>query len=124
MVLAEKKFSEKNYRQAQAYITLGLQVQPGNQGLLALQSFIDNREKSVLEFEGSWWLYPGPKDRAIRDYLTMSATRYYQILRRVLDHPEAMQYAPLTVRRLRRVRDESRERRVIERFQGGDHPSR
>jgi len=89
-----------------------------------LCSMLTDREKSVLEFEGSWWLYPGPKDRAIRDYLTMSATRYYQILRRVLDHPEALQYAPLTVRRLRRVRDESRERRVIERFQGGDHPSR
>ena len=89
-----------------------------------LTTMLTDREKSVLEFEGSWWLYPGPKDRAIRDYLTMSATRYYQILRRVLDHPEAVQYAPLTVRRLRRVRDESRERRVIERFQGGDHPSR
>jgi hypothetical protein len=89
-----------------------------------LSSMLTDREKSVLEFEGSWWLYPGPKDRAIRDYLTMSATRYYQILRRVLDHPEALQYAPLTVRRLRRVRDDSRERRVIERFQGGDHPSR
>jgi hypothetical protein len=89
-----------------------------------LSTMLTDREKSVLEFEGSWWLYPGPKDRAIRDYLTMSATRYYQILRRVLDHPEAIEYAPLTVRRLRRVRDESRERRVIERFQGGDHPSR
>lgn len=91
---------------------------------LTLSTMLTDREKSVLEFEGSWWLYPGPKDRAIRDYLTMSATRYYQILRRVLDHPEAVAYAPLTVRRLRRVRDESRERRVIERFQGGDHPSR
>ncbi len=49
VVLAEKQFSDRNYRQAQAYITLGLQVQPDNEGLLALQSFIDNREKSVLE---------------------------------------------------------------------------
>lgn len=84
---------------------------------------LTDREKSVLEFEGSWWLYPGPKDRAIRDYLTMSATRYYQILRRVVDDPEAMSFAPLTVRRLRRMRDESRQSRVVERFTGGDQPN-
>lgn len=84
---------------------------------------LTDREKSVLEFEGSWWLYPGPKDRAIRDYLTMSATRYYQILRRVVDDPEAMDFAPLTVRRLRRMRDESRQRRVVERFTGADPPT-
>ena len=49
VVLAEKEFSANNYRQAQTYITLGLQVEPGNEGLLALQSFIDNRERSVFE---------------------------------------------------------------------------
>lgn len=84
---------------------------------------LSERDRKVLEFEGRWWTYPGPKDRAIKEYVGISATRYYQILRRVLDHPEALAYAPLTVRRLRRVRDENRERRVIERLQGGDHPS-
>ena len=49
VVLAEKEFSDRNYRQAQAYITLGLQVQPDNEGLQHLQSFIDTRERSVLE---------------------------------------------------------------------------
>ena len=49
VVLAEKAFSDSNYRQAQAYITLGLQVQADNEGLLHLQSFIDTRERSVLE---------------------------------------------------------------------------
>ncbi len=83
---------------------------------------LTDREKSILEFEGSWWLYPGPKDRAIRDYLELSATRYYQVLRRVIDVPEALSFAPLTVRRLRRVRDEGRRRRVIERLHGGDQP--
>lgn len=83
---------------------------------------LTDREKSILEFEGSWWLYPGPKDRAIRDYLELSATRYYQVLRRVIDVPEAMSFAPLTVRRLLRVREEGRQRRVIERLHGGDQP--
>ena len=78
------------------------------------------RELAVLDFEGSWWLYPGPKDRAIRDYLGMSATRYYQVLRRLIDDADAERYAPLTVRRLRRVQDEARRRRLERRL--GDRP--
>ena len=58
----------------------------------------------VLVFEGSWWLYPGPKDLAIREYLGMSATRYYQRLRRLIDEEEALAYDPLTVCRLRKMR--------------------
>lgn len=49
-------------------------------------------------------MYPGPKDRAIREYLGMSATRYYQRLRRLIDEDDALAYDPLTVRRLRRMR--------------------
>ena len=49
VVLAEKEFSERNFRQAQTYVTLGLQVQPNNEGLLTLQSFIDTRDRSMLE---------------------------------------------------------------------------
>ncbi|HSG79684.1 MAG TPA: DUF3263 domain-containing protein [Acidimicrobiia bacterium] len=78
------------------------------------------RELAVLDFEGSWWLYPGPKDRAIRDYLGMSASRYYQVLRRLVDDPDAERHAPLTVRRLRRIQDEARLRRLARRL--GDRP--
>jgi hypothetical protein len=83
---------------------------------------LTDREKSVLEFEGSWWLYPGPKDRAIRDYLSMSATRYYQILRRLLDDPAALHHSPLTIRRLRKVRDDSKARRYLHRLSDGGPP--
>jgi hypothetical protein len=62
------------------------------------------RDREVLDFEGSWWLYPGPKDLAIREYLGMSATRYYQRLRRLIDEEEALEYDPLTVCRLRKMR--------------------
>jgi len=86
-----------------------------------LAAMLGEREKAVLEFEGSWWLYPGPKDRAIRELLGMSATRYYQVLRRLLDDPDAVGYAPLVVRRLRRVREADRRRRVEQRI-GGPHP--
>jgi hypothetical protein len=65
---------------------------------------VTERDRTVLDFEGSWWLFPGPKDRAIGDYLDMSATRYYQAIRRLIDDDGALAYAPLTVRRLRRMR--------------------
>ena len=65
---------------------------------------VSERDRQILDFEGSWWLYPGPKDRAVREYLGISATRYYQALRRLMDDAEALMYAPLTVRRLRRIR--------------------
>ncbi len=77
---------------------------------------LGERDQAVLDFESSWWLYPGPKDRAIREYLGMSATRYYQVLRRLLDDPDAQRHAPLTVRRLRRVREVARRRAVAKRL--------
>ena len=81
-----------------------------------LLPMLGEREQAVLDFESSWWLYPGPKDRAIREYLGMSATRYYQVLRRLLDDPEAQRHAPLTVRRLRKVREDARRRAVAKRL--------
>lgn len=80
---------------------------------------LSDRDRAVLEFEASWWKLPGPKDRAIREYLDMSATRYYQILRRLLDAPEAERFDPLTVRRLRRVRDDAKARRLARRLPDG-----
>lgn len=83
---------------------------------------LSDTDRAVLEFEGSWWLLPGPKDRAIREHLGISATRYYQVLRRILDDPEAEAIDPLTVRRLRRMREEARRRRVDRRL-GDRRPS-
>jgi hypothetical protein len=72
---------------------------------------LSKRDKAVLDFERSWWLVPGPKDRAVQEHLGMSAGRYYQILRDLLDDSEAMSYDPLTVRRLLKVRDVRTRRR-------------
>ncbi len=65
---------------------------------------VSKRDRQVLDFEGSWWLYPGSKDQAIREYLEMSATRYYQVLRRIIDEEVAFDHDPLTILRLRRMR--------------------
>lgn len=80
---------------------------------------LTERDRRVLDFEGSWWEYPGPKDRAIRDYLDMSASRYYQALRRLMDDSEAARYSPLVVHRLRKMRNE-RLRVIAERVSNGD----
>jgi hypothetical protein len=80
---------------------------------------LSERDGDILEFEGSWWLYPGPKDQAIREYLGISATRYYQAIRRLIDDPVADATYPLVVRRLRRMRDE-RISQIAARLSGGD----
>lgn len=81
---------------------------------------LSNRDRRILDFEGSWFQYPGPKDRAIRDYLDMSSSRYYQALRRLIDNDDALAYAPLTVRRLRRIRSE-RLGQIAERISENSH---
>lgn len=70
---------------------------------------LSQRDNRVLEFESKWWHYPEPKDRAIREYLGMSATRYYQALRRLVDDDTASSEYPLVIRRLRRMRRERQE---------------
>ncbi|MFZ0494051.1 MAG: DUF3263 domain-containing protein [Acidimicrobiia bacterium] len=64
---------------------------------------LSQRDKMVLDFERSWWMLPGPKDRTIREHLGIGAGVYYRALRRLVDDPEAADYDPLTIRRLRRV---------------------
>lgn len=64
-------------------------------------------------------MYPSPKDLAIREYLKMSASRYYQALRRLMDDPRALAHSPLTVRRLLHQRSERLEQ-IAARIRDGD----
>ena len=80
---------------------------------------LSERDQRILEFEGSWWIYPSPKDQAIREYLKMSASRYYQALRRLMDDPRALEHSPLTVRRLRHQRS-ARLEQIAARIRDGD----
>lgn len=66
---------------------------------------LTSRERQVLDFERGWWQLPGPKDRNICDLLGFSSAAYYRILRAALDKPAALSYDPLTVRRLRQLRE-------------------
>lgn len=61
-------------------------------------------ERRMLDLEGRWWATPGRKEAAIAQQFGMSATRYYQLLNRLLGRRAALAYEPVTVNRLRRVR--------------------
>ena len=62
-------------------------------------------DAAMLGFERQWWKRPGAKEQAILEEFELSASRYYQRLARVLDDPAAPRLDPVTVNRLRRVRD-------------------
>lgn len=72
---------------------------------------LSERDRAILEFEGSWWTEPGSKEAAIKARLGLSASRYRQILAGLIDSEEAASAAPLLVRRLRRDRDRRRRAR-------------
>jgi len=77
---------------------------------------LDERTRQILEFERSWWQQGGPKERRIRERLDLSPTRYYQLLMRAIDLPEALAHDPMLVRRLRRLRASRRRTRVARRL--------
>ncbi|HLI53341.1 MAG TPA: DUF3263 domain-containing protein [Acidimicrobiales bacterium] len=80
---------------------------------------LSDRDRAILDFEGSWWTQPGPKEAAIRARLGMSPSRYRQLLAALVDSDEAAVAAPLVVRRLRRERDRRRRARYQGRPAGG-----
>lgn len=73
---------------------------------------LTDTETRMLSFERQWWKYPGAKESAILVEFGMSATLYYRRLNALIDRPEALARDPLTVRRLRRLRDARRRARA------------
>jgi hypothetical protein len=65
---------------------------------------LSERDRGILEFERQWWKYAGAKEQAVRELFDMSATRYYQVLNGLLDSPAALEFDPMLVKRLRRMR--------------------
>lgn len=69
-------------------------------------------DRAILEFERLQWRYLGAKDSAIRERFDMSSTRYFRRLNWVIDQPEAVAYDPVTVNRLRRLREARQQLRT------------
>ncbi|MEW1752013.1 DUF3263 domain-containing protein [Streptomyces angustmyceticus] len=85
--------------------------QDGGPGTGESPTGLSARDEAVLAVERRSWPGPGPKERAIREQLGISPTRYYQLLNALLDDPHALAHDPVTINRLRRVRDARRGRR-------------
>ncbi|MBT8225716.1 MAG: DUF3263 domain-containing protein [Dactylosporangium sp.] len=68
------------------------------------QSGLDERSRRLLAFERRWWRTAGAKEQAIRDVFGLSPTRYYQLLNALLEEQDALEYDPVLVHRLRRLR--------------------
>lgn len=67
----------------------------------------------LLDFEEKWGRDPrrhADKLEACRSDLGIPPARYFQLLGRVIDTAEAVEYSPMLVRRLRRLRDQRFDR--------------
>ncbi|WP_069764940.1 DUF3263 domain-containing protein [Streptomyces sp. LUP47B] len=72
---------------------------------------LDRRERDILALERRGFPGPGAKERAIREELGLAPVRYYQLLNALLDDERALVLDPVTVNRLRRVREARRQER-------------
>ncbi|NJP51397.1 DUF3263 domain-containing protein [Streptomyces sp. SBST2-5] len=72
---------------------------------------LGSRERGILALERRGFSGPGAKERVIREELGLSPVRYYQLLNALLDDPRALAHDPVTVNRLRRVRERRRAER-------------
>jgi len=80
----------------------------------AAGSALDERSRAILDFERGWWRFAGAKEQAIREQFDLSSTRYNQLLNTLIDEDAALDYDPMLVRRLRRLRA-TRQRQRAER---------
>ncbi|MGK2880839.1 MAG: DUF3263 domain-containing protein [Mycobacterium sp.] len=69
---------------------------------------LTDTDRAILDLERQFWHTAGGKEDAIRA-LGMTPVRYYQRVNRLLGERAAVEYAALTVHRLRRI-SEPRQR--------------
>jgi hypothetical protein len=79
-------------------------------------SELDELTRGVLELERVGSGRGRSKERAIRERLGITPTRYHQVLAGALERPESLAFDPMLVRRLRRLRDARRRLRSAPRL--------
>lgn len=70
-----------------------------------MAEFTDTHRR-ILDFERAWYRYLGAKAQAVRSTFGHSLVRHAQIVDWIIDQPEAAAHDPITVRRLRNLRDQ------------------
>jgi hypothetical protein len=63
------------------------------------------REKMALELAGTHYRYPAKREADALLLLDWTPTTFHATVNRLLDDPRALAHDPMTVRRLRRLRD-------------------
>jgi hypothetical protein len=76
---------------------------------------LSENDIAILRFEREWWRRRMPKERAVRERLGLSGTRYHQLLNALIDRPDALAFDPMLVGRLRRLRERRRRARILRR---------
>lgn len=71
---------------------------------------LSDRDRLMLDLEREFFVHAGSKEQAIQATLGISATRYYQLLDDLIDHPRALVHDPALVHRLRRRREANMRR--------------
>lgn len=69
------------------------------------------RDKSILEFERLQWGHVGNKDTAALMLFGLTWAAYSQTLQSIIRRPEAEEWDPVHVRRLRRLNEDRRAAR-------------
>jgi len=70
----------------------------------------------ILAFENKWTKHSGRKSDHIIRELGLTRARYFQMLNAILDDPAALAHDPVTVHRLRKVREERAANRASRLF--------
>lgn len=102
-----EKAKDNTHRQVEAAVTAYIAahpVEPQQEQDQPEPRPLTYPERRVLDFANRRFHNAGSREQAIRDEFGYSATRYFQALGALIDRPEALAYAPLTVYRLRRIR--------------------
>lgn len=74
-------------------------------------SGLNDRERALLDFAALTWRWAGNRDQAVRDQFHCSYASYWMQILGLIRRPEAMEYAPATVQRLTRMREENAAKR-------------
>ncbi|MFT3876879.1 MAG: DUF3263 domain-containing protein [Propioniciclava sp.] len=76
-----------------------------SEAMIQPEAGLSAADAAMLDFEARWWSASDSKDAEILARFGLSGPRYYQHLNALIDRPEALAYAPLLVKRMRRLRE-------------------
>jgi hypothetical protein len=73
---------------------------------------LTDRDRALIDIFGKTWTHSGMKALAIKDATGLTPTAATTIVNALLDTEAALAYAPLTVKRLRRLRARRQQSRT------------